>query len=108
MGPYRWFLILVLALACVFAGCSNMPSGTKACLATATATLKVTVKDYDAANEPPWLVPADATVEQQAVIYKQQVDLLIFTVREANKSFDTVMEWAEANRNSPLPDKEAE
>jgi len=92
---------LAAIACCLFvAGCAKVPSTVQGSIATASAALKVTVKEAAVKEVPPWKVPADETAEQKLTRVEKQVVLLVETMAQASKNLDAAVAYFRADRNT--------
>ena len=93
--------MLLMAVVCV--GCTQtIPAGVKGALYTSEITLRTTADEAAAATKEPWVIPADATLEQKLAKREVQVDLLTKTMAQAAKNLEAVVEYfrTEQERNA--------
>ena len=98
----RSWIIGLLVLSMLFVvGCqTQLPSGVKGALYTAQLSLEQTVADVADAETAPWVIPADATIEQKLALTEKQVIVLTKIMAQANKNLLTVAEYFRTGKPS--------
>ncbi len=86
-------LVLLMLGMLVMTGCTTLPSGVKASLYTAQSSLQHTATDARAAKKPEWNIPNGATDPEIMGRLREQNEVLIRIMEQANKNLQAVVHY---------------